>query len=1134
MKFNTSKYSFLAVLSILFIATSCDTKPKKLKEIPLTIVEDSVKGKKNALETRAKINARLADGLKMTLWASDSLAVDPVAMSVDDEGAIYLTRTNRQKNSEFDIRGYRDWMTPAMGFETVEDRRKFLHETFSPEKSEENNWLKDLNNDGSHDWKDFTVEKDEVWKIEDTNNDGLADISTRILEDFNDEITDVAGALLVRDNDVFVGIGPDMWRLTDTNDDQILDEKTSIATGFAVHIGFSGHGMSGAIEGPDGKIYYGIGDIGANITSLDGKKHTYPNQGVIVRSNPDGSDFEIYAHGLRNTHEFVFDEYGNIISNDNDGDHRGEKERLVHIVEGSDAGWRHNWQFGKYTDPKNNTYKVWMDEKMYLPRWLGQAAYFIPPIQSFHNGPTGMVFNPGTALGKKWQNKFFLTEFVGTPTRSRIWAFDLKPSGASFQLNTEEQVVNGILPTGIRFGPDGALYIADWINGWKTKDIGRVWKIDVTDTANDLKAERAETNRLMTLDYDDQSTNELSKLLKYSDMRIRQKAQFALAKKGSKGLKIFKKNIKQTQNQLARVHGIWGIGQLAKEDVDDAEALLELLNDSDSEIVAQAAKILGDVKYNKASDALLPLLKHSNARVKFFAAQALGRLKSKNAVQPLLDMLASNADADNYLRHAAVLALSRIGEKEPITALVNNSNKSLRLAAVLVLRKWEDKAVSKFLTDEDEYIVAEAARAINDDWSIEAALPALANTLNDTRLTSEVILRRAINAALRVGTDKTFDDLLAFAQRKDVSGVLRGEAFAAIATWTSPSLHDRVDGRIRGEITRDGASIKDKIVEVIPGFLKEKDNNIIIATANTLSAMGISKYNNDLRRIMSQSDAPKVRAAILNSLGTLNYDKIDDLMRKGMKDNNKSVRAAAIGLISKIDIPKEKLLATVQPIFSKGSVSEQQSMLSVLGELPVAKSEDVLNGLVSQAVRGKLSSDIILDLMEAIETTKSETLIASLGKLKAAGYGVDAYKETLYGGNFNKGRKYFANNATGQCVRCHSLRGKGGIVGPALDKIGETLTREQILEALVEPSKRIAPGYGNVTVTLKDGQVITGLLEKETKDHLIVKTSDAEPVDIIHSRIAKRENTTSAMPAMGKIMTKRELRNLIEFLSRLK
>ena len=54
----------------------------------------------------------------------------------------------------------------------------------------------------------------------------------------------------------------------------------------------------------------------------------------------------------------------NLISEDNDGDHAGEKERLVYIVNGADIGWRSNWQYGKYRDPDNNTYKVWMDEKM--------------------------------------------------------------------------------------------------------------------------------------------------------------------------------------------------------------------------------------------------------------------------------------------------------------------------------------------------------------------------------------------------------------------------------------------------------------------------------------------------------------------------------------------------------------------------------------------------------------------------------------------------------------------------------------------------------------------------------------------------------------------------------------------------
>ena len=49
-------------------------------------------------------------------------------------------------------------------------------------------------------------------------------------------------------------------------------------------------------------------------------------------------------------------------------------------------------------------------------------------------------------------------------------------------------------------------------------------------------------------------------------------------------------------------------------------------------------------------------------------------------------MIEANKDEDLYLRHAAVVALTRLGQVEPIIALANHPNKSLRLAAVLVLR----------------------------------------------------------------------------------------------------------------------------------------------------------------------------------------------------------------------------------------------------------------------------------------------------------------------------------------------------------------------------------------------------------------------------------------------------------------
>ncbi|MEP5545956.1 DUF7133 domain-containing protein [Maribacter dokdonensis] len=1126
------KKFLLGVIALLFFSISCINK--KPVEIPITIQQDSTELIEMAKIARETITAEVADGLELSLWASDSLAPDPIALDIDNEGNVYITRTNRAKNSEFDIRGHRDWMTESISLESVEDRRAFLHKTFAPELSKENEWLPDLNNDSIHDWQDLAVEQDEIWMLQDTDNDGIADISTQIMNDFSDEINDVAGALLVRDNDVFVGIGPGMYRLTDTNDDKILDEKTSIAEGFAVHIGFSGHGMSGAIEGPDGKIYWGIGDIGANFTTVDGENHKYPNEGVIVRSNPDGSNFEVFAHGLRNTHEFVFDAYGNIISSDNDGDHKGESERLVHIVEGSDAGWRANWQYGKYTDPKNNGYNVWMDEKLFTPHWDGQAAYIIPPIQNFHNGPTGMRYNPGTALGKKWMDKFFLVEFVGDPSRSHIWSFDLKPKGASFELKSEESILSGVLPTGIDFGPDGALYLADWVNGWGTKNYGRVWKLDVTDQTNDLEQERLETQRLMTHNYEDDKTDNLIKLLSYDDMRIRQKAQFELAKRTFWGYRALEKALIEEENQFARIHAIWGIGQIAAKDVDDAEPLLNLLSDEDAEIVAQSAKVLGDVRYGKAADSLIALTTHQNDRVKFYAAQALGRLKHENAIDPLLAMIEANNDQDLYLRHAAVLALARIGKAEPILALANNENRSLRIAAVLVLRKLQDPRISIFLSDEDEYIVTEAARAINDDLSIEAALPALAATLNNEKFTSEPLLRRAINAALRVGGDEQLDFLINFAKRKSVSSDLRGEALAALGTWNNPSLLDRVDGRYRGEIIRQNGQLEEKIRKDIPSFLKERQPEILIGISKTLSAVGITDYNNELFSIFKYNKSAEVRATVLNSLGQLKFEQMETAMSIGMKDSNEEVRTAAVGLLAQLNIPKEKLPSIVDPIFKRGSLSEQQRMLNVLGDLPVENSNALLSSLINKASKDQLKQGILLDLMESVNATENPKLIAQLDKLKEAGYSADSFQETLYGGNWWAGRSVFNNNPTAQCVRCHSVNGSGGEVGPKLDNIGNILNRQQLLEALIEPSIRLAPGYGTVTITLKDGQKVKGVLIEENDKELLLRTSEAEPLRVPLMRIASRENSMSAMPAMGRMISRRELRDLIEYLGSLR
>ena len=142
------------------------------------IYEDQTKVAENAKAIKDKQPIKLIPGLKIDLWASDSLSPDPVSLEIDNLGRAYITRAVRQKNSEFDIRGHRDWMTASISLQSVEDRRAFLRKTFAPENSEKNKWLKDLNEDGSHDWKDLTVEKDEIWRVEDKDGDGVAETFT--------------------------------------------------------------------------------------------------------------------------------------------------------------------------------------------------------------------------------------------------------------------------------------------------------------------------------------------------------------------------------------------------------------------------------------------------------------------------------------------------------------------------------------------------------------------------------------------------------------------------------------------------------------------------------------------------------------------------------------------------------------------------------------------------------------------------------------------------------------------------------------------------------------------------------------------------------------------------------------------
>ncbi|MDB5172861.1 MAG: repeat protein, partial [Phycisphaerales bacterium] len=145
------------------------------------------------------------------------------------------------------------------------------------------------------------------------------------------------------------------------------------------------------------------------------------------------------------------------------------------------------------------------------------------------------------------------------------------------------------------------------------------------------------------------------------------------------------------------------------------------------------------------------------------------------------------------------------------------------------------------------------------------------------------------------------------------------------------------------------------------------------------------------------------------------------------------------------------------------------------------------------------------------------------------------YRVAMAGGNAQAGSRIFRERADASCIRCHTVHKEGGIVGPVLDGIGGKQNRDYLLESIVYPNAKIAVGFEGVVLKLKDGKTVQGVLKKETPAELTLINADGQTLAVQTSQIQSREHGLSAMPeGFGKALSKRDLRDLVEFLAELK
>jgi quinoprotein glucose dehydrogenase len=1074
---------------------------------------------------------KVADGLKADLWAAEPLLANPVAIATDEKGRWFVAETFRLHAGVSDIRAHMNWLEDELASTSLDS------------------FLSILKNDPKVELGKNAQNSERVQMVWDSKGTGTADSSKIFAEGFNEPLSGIAAGVLARKGNVYLTCIPDLWLLQDNRHTGTADTRTSLAKGFGIRTAFLGHDLHGLRIGPDGRLYFSVGDRGANATGIDGSRAVNTETGAVYRCNQDGSGLEIFAVGLRNPQELAFDQFGNLFTGDNNSD-AGDPARWVYVQQNSDSGWRIGWQF--LTKPEARG--PWLSERLCYPSFPGQAAYHLPPVAVLGNGPSGLTYYPGTGLNSAWKDRFFLANFSGSPSNSGILSVSVLPKGAGFELSPVEKPIWNILATDVEFGVDGGLYVADWVNGWGMNGKGRIYKIHAPESDSDPFLQ--ETKKLINEGMEARSAEQLALLLAHPDLRVRQEAQFALAARSTSS--VLGRVAARDASLLARLHAIWGLGQIARAQKKDGSGLLPLLKDPDAEVRAQTAKTLGDIKGAKAAAALLPLLKDASPRVRAFSAIALGNLKAREAAPALLEALRENDNADPALRHALCSALAGCNDPVTLLAATNDPSSAARLGAVVALRRLKHVGLTKFLHDRDPIVVAEAARAIHDEF-LEDAIPELAALLPNAAAylglpagTKEVpgprdaILRRVINAAFRSGNFSNATALAQFTTLQEAPETLRLQAMQALTNWSLPPRLDRITGLFRPLPQRDAApsitALKPHLSTLFAEGPTKAPNALRIEALQLLQKHGdllATPLINLSQLVANQSEDATVRVEALQTLAALKDPKLPEIVSLAATDKAEALRKVATKLRIDLHLPGGGI-DSLAKLLEIGTVGEKQNVLNELGVLADPGAVAIFERYLDLLQAGTLPGELHLELLEAAEKRPEaaiKTRLARLQKSVAAQVASDPlapHRSALLGGNAAQGRRIFLEKAEASCIRCHKIESDGAEVGPNLTGIGKRQTREYLLESIMEPNAKIAQGFETVLITLTDNSVHAGILKAESAEQITLMPPTGTPETLSKSLIKTRESGPSGMPPLGAVLSKRDVRDLVEFLSSLK